>query len=168
MESRRGSTSTACACEPRERRPVRIENSTANTEIPRTARKKQPSAAESDATGAELKQFIEQTLVEILQGLRAAHATEANVAPSLKPGEDGTMKIDPAFGVAFHNGEMFTVAEFDIAVTAQKSKEGGGGFSLRIPWFDLGAKADAKMSTGDERISRVKFRTHIRLDVTST
>ncbi len=124
------------------------------------------SKAPDPEDGVDLAAFIERSLLDILDGLRHA-ADDEQVGHCIAPALKTDAKIDPAYGVAFHDGAMYTTAQFDIAVTAQKTTGKDGKIRLSIPVFATGLSGGGRNERTSETVSRVKFSVHLRLDVRS-
>jgi len=99
----------------------------------------------------DIKQFVDQSLTQILEGISAAQrrnsgqhiAAEAYISPSGNLINGGTSGI-------------FTIVDFDISVVATTSERGD---SIRV--------SSVEMTSGSEKTSqnasRVKFSVHVRL-----
>jgi hypothetical protein len=99
----------------------------------------------------DIKQFVDQSLTQILEGITSAQkrnngnhiAAEAYISPTGNLINGGT-------------SGLFTIVDFDISVTATTSERGD---SLRV--------SSIEMTGGSERtaqnMSRVKFSVHVRL-----
>ncbi|MGX5800481.1 trypco2 family protein [Bradyrhizobium sp. Arg314] len=100
----------------------------------------------------EIDEFISETLRQILAGVAKAQETEIgqNVNAAF-PGVLGSnLSVLPEFGV-------FARVDFDVAVTAETSKEGKG--SIRV-W---GIGAEAGKESRSQTVSRVVFAVPLRL-----
>ncbi len=91
----------------------------------------------------KLKDFIQNTLVEIAEGVRGAN----------KQITDGKGSV---FCLRFTRGDSKTSGvEFDVAVTASKEGKDSSGFMVAL--VNLGAGAKAERATGNEMAHRIKF-----------
>jgi hypothetical protein len=107
-------------------------------------------------TGVELKDFVARAIAEIVAGFDEAQA-------SLQ----GMQAIGSTYQAMFKHshqsiaqdiyGNIYSVFEFDVAVTTVDEIKGGGGIKV----FSIGASGEA---TGRaETASRIKFATTVRL-----
>lgn len=105
------------------------------------------------ATSASLKEFIAQTLKDILGGVVEAQTHEhgKNVAPW----GIGGAKYSPESGLLAVPGGAMTVVKFDAAVTAEMSDtvKAGGGFKVVV--FSMGASGEA--TEKNVAVTRVQF-----------
>ena len=135
----------------------------------------------------ELKTFVEQSLIQIIEGIhdaqKQAHKFRAMINPPLAPEVDdkghtkGPM-YRPAAEMLQRVGlletGMGTVAdmvEFDVAITvstgktdsSEKGGEAKAGLNISVvsAQFGGGAKSSTQSKLEDSRISRVKFRVPV-------
>jgi hypothetical protein len=101
-----------------------------------------------------LAEFVEETLSEILTGVRAAQKKEGgqNVGAEMYGGPKGDLLVMGG------TSGTFTVVEFDVSVVAETSAGGKG--SLRV-WSAVGIEAGGKQS--DHRTSRVRFAVQLKI-----
>ena len=101
----------------------------------------------------ELKDFIAETLSQIIEGVRIAQSTEdgANVNAAMSGAEFGGHLVNVGtYGVA-------TRVDFDVAVTAES--KGGAGAKLNV--FGVGAEGGASHTAGSA--NRINFSVPVRL-----
>jgi hypothetical protein len=100
-----------------------------------------------------LSEFVEETLSEILGGIRAAQKKEG--------GDDvaAQMHANPHEQGIIHGGVSgyFTVVQFDVSVAAETKAGGKGG--LRV--WSVGVEGSGEHSS--HYTNRVKFSVHMRL-----
>jgi hypothetical protein len=104
----------------------------------------------------DLAEFVEETLSEVLKGIRAAQGKEGGGAvgatgPTLTAAA-GSMLL-PGLG-----HDVFTVVEFDVSVLAETS--GGGKGALKV-WSVGSLEAGGKRS--DQHTSRVRFAVQLKI-----
>jgi hypothetical protein len=101
----------------------------------------------------DLKSFITDTLVQIVEGVEAARETIAK-GPT-------NAQINPAYRAHSENykGSDIRPVEFDVAVTAAQEGGASGKFSVAVAALNLGFDAGGKLST--ETVSRIKFSVHL-------
>lgn len=100
----------------------------------------------------ELSEFIQNTLSEILKGVSGAQTGDLG-------GNVAAETFGSPVGSNLHNGGragMFTVVDFDVAVTVSE-KDGSG--SIRVGSIE----APKDKETSSENTSRVKFAVHLKL-----
>ncbi len=102
----------------------------------------------------ELKEFIEATLKQVLEGIEAAQANEdngKNINANIGLGKLG--------GNLINAGDYGTVTrvDFDVSVSAESS--GGGGAKLKV--FGIGIEGGKESKAGSE--NRISFSVPVRL-----
>ena len=84
-----------------------------------------------------LAEFVEESLTEILQGIRAAQQKEGGGEVGAEmPGATGTGL--PVAGGAYG---QFTVVDFDVSVVAENKVGGKGGLKV---WGEPGIRANTR------------------------
>jgi hypothetical protein len=117
----------------------------------------------------DLREFVRQTILDVLNGIADAQK-DPEVGNRVAPKIVGNTKVDPSFGVASHDRSMWSVMKFDVAITAQTAKEGGGGAkasakaNIHVVAFEGSLGGDAKLTNKNETVSRIQFPIHFRLD----
>jgi hypothetical protein len=102
-----------------------------------------------------LSEFIEETLSEILSGIRAAQGKEGGGAI----GAAGILAKNTTLLAEGYGGDaVFTVVEFDVSVLAETS--GGGKGALKV-WSVGSLEAGGKRS--DQHTSRVRFAVQLKI-----
>jgi hypothetical protein len=107
----------------------------------------------------DVAEFVEETLSEILSGIRATQAKEGGGAIGAAgmsawfPNHQTTTLLFPGSGDA-----VFTVVEFDVSVVAETS--GGGKGALKV-WSVGSVEAGGKRS--DQQTSRVRFAVQVKI-----
>ncbi|KFG66730.1 trypco2 family protein [Microvirga sp. BSC39] len=100
----------------------------------------------------ELSEFVEETLAQILQGVRAAQKRE-----------DGTnIAAEGMYGkitdhLLITGDAAFTVVDFDVSVVAETKGGGKGGIKV---W---GIEAGGGIDRAVQNTSKVKFAVHLML-----
>jgi len=106
-----------------------------------------------------LKDFIQETITSILDGISEASKTHGDrVVPQLSIG-DG----DPLHGIMLAAPRLEPVSniEFDVAVTASDTTEGKVGAGIKV--LDIGFGSDLSGERQRSTVSRIKFVVPIRL-----
>lgn len=106
----------------------------------------------------ELRDFIKATFIEIIAGVEEARETGENARGIAS---NTRVKIDkPGPGLMQDaNGALYSIIEFDVAVTATTNLDGSGGINVMAFKLAGGAK------TEDQTVSRVKFSIPMRFNV---
>ncbi len=115
----------------------------------------------------ELKEFVEETVKNVLEGVDAARR---NYGDRVAPPEAATVKIDGQPAVAAHDGTFWTVVNFDVTVTASKKTEAkakaGAKAGFKILLFGSGTaeiEGSAGRESGSLSVQKVSFALPIRL-----
>jgi hypothetical protein len=100
-----------------------------------------------------LAEFVEESLTEILKGIRSAQQKEGGGAIGAE------MHGIPKEGLLVHGATsgIFTVVDFDVSVVAETSAGGKGG--LRV--WSVGLEGEGKRS--DQQTSRVRFSVQLKI-----
>jgi hypothetical protein len=98
-----------------------------------------------------LAEFVEESLSEILQGIRAAQKQDGG-------GAIGAQTYGAPQGL-HHGGVagMFTTVEFDVSVVAETTGSGKAGLKVWSVGFEGGG------GHSSQQTSRVKFAVHIKI-----
>jgi hypothetical protein len=98
----------------------------------------------------ELKEFVSETLVQILAGVQDAISRRLAA-----PGSLGA--INPVFGLdaGAAGPDHIQKVEFDVAVTVTDKAGGGGKAGIKVFSIELGGEAGK--STEQSIVSRIKF-----------
>ena len=102
----------------------------------------------------EVQEFVQSVLVEILKGIREAQK-KTGVGKYIAPDAIGSHSFPEDSGVQHESRIISTVVKFDMAVTAETTKGGGGEAKVRIAVIDadFGGKLEAK----NTQVSRIQF-----------
>jgi hypothetical protein len=105
----------------------------------------------------DLKKFISESLVEIMDGLKDAQGkldgkSHARICPAF----DLNRKMTGDHVAGFtRNGRAISLVEYDVAVEA--GSETGGGGSIKVLGGILGVKAAGELKDTEKTASRIKF-----------
>jgi hypothetical protein len=102
----------------------------------------------------QLKQFIENALIEIIQGIKAAQ-DKPGVGGYIAPDGAGGHEFPSDSGVLNSQRIISTVVKFDVAVTAESQIDGGAGAKLRIAVVE--ANFGGSGSSKNIQVSRIQF-----------
>ncbi len=107
----------------------------------------------------ELKEFISQTLIEIVQGVRSAQVNVRSMGASVSPRMKLIKKANPSWiGLSnepFGWDAPVLPVEFDIALTLTKGNDSKLGIGVFAGAIGLGGRRESKQSKEQE--NRVKF-----------
>jgi hypothetical protein len=100
-----------------------------------------------------LAEFVEESLSQILVGIRAAQRKEGGGAVGAE------MFSGPKNGSLVQGGTsgIFTVVEFDVSVVAETTAGGKGGLKV----WSVGVEGEGKRS--DQQTSRVRFGVQLKI-----
>ena len=106
-----------------------------------------------------LAEFIDETLSEILTGIRTAQKREGGNAVGAKfsVGKISGSTVGDTNLFRSYDSGTFTVVEFDVSVAAETTKGGKGG--IRV--MSVGAEAGAERKSHES--SRVKFAVPVQI-----
>ena len=109
----------------------------------------------------ELKDFITQTLVSIVEGVKDAQLEvdehHAQINPYVLPDD----VEDPEILGQTERGSTPRPVEFDVLVTASQTEGEEGGAGIRVAGLGMGVRGEATTTTGHE--SRIKFKVPLVL-----
>ena len=110
-----------------------------------------------------LKEFVEQTLSQIVEGTNAAQVTVlqagAEVNPHLGTGPEHLVKL----GMVYSAGIPVQFVEFDVALTVIEGSDSKAGIGIFSGAVNLGV--GGKSMTESSTVSRVKFSVPLKLPV---
>ncbi len=112
----------------------------------------------------ELKEFVSQSIVEIIEGITNAQSRISNDDTQIVPNvqrlftQSNTGGSNLALGWD-DKGNLIHTIEFDVAVTATEGSESKSGIGVVTGVFGLGAQG--KTTDTNQSISHLKFRIPI-------
>jgi hypothetical protein len=100
----------------------------------------------------ELKEFVRQTLTDILRAVSDA-GDDQTIGPLIAPWGIGNCKLSEGSGAVTTTKGFLTVVKFDVAVTAETTDaaKGGGGFKVAV--MSVGASAGAEAQTAAKNVA---------------
>ncbi|MBD8686610.1 MULTISPECIES: hypothetical protein [unclassified Rhizobium] len=107
----------------------------------------------------DLKEFVSSALVDIIEGVKDAREKGGKDAEGIA--SNLRVKIDklPQGLMQDGNGAVYSVIDFDVAVTASSKTDGSVGIKVAV--FSLGGSAGGE----DVTSSRIKFTVPMRFNV---
>lgn len=112
----------------------------------------------------DLKEFVSETIVEIIEGISDAQkrleGSGAKVSPSINKlfTAAQTGGTNMALGYA-KGGGLIQMVDFDVAVTAVEGTETKGGIGVVAGIFALGSQG--KSTESNQSISRIQFKVPV-------
>ncbi len=110
----------------------------------------------------EIKDFVAQSLQQIVEGIAAAQAAVATsgavINPSLMGGGDAIARQGI---LQAHGGGATTMVDFDVAVTVSEGTGTRGGIGVFAGVVNLGSSGES--SNQNQSVSRLKFRVPLAL-----
>ena len=100
-----------------------------------------------------LSEFIDETLTEVLSGIRAAQKKAGGDHIGAEMYADATTQGILSGGTSGH----FTVVQFDVSVAVENKAGGKGGLKV----WSVGVEAGGEHSS--QHTNRVKFSIHVKL-----
>lgn len=112
----------------------------------------------------ELRAFVEQTLVHIVDGVKAAQHQVVESGAIVNP--KGLAEAGKRAGYLFDSdsGRQAQGIEFDVAVTTSESGEATGAVGIFVGPVQLGVKGKSGSSSSD--VARIKFDVYVLLPTT--
>ena len=115
----------------------------------------------------ELEKFIEESLKQIIQGVKNAQAGTRLPDKNLRD----YAFVNPHILYTANNapkGKYYTTydslvlfVDFDVAVTTDYKEEAKGSFGIKV--FGIGLGAGGSAEEGESKVSRIKFQIPLRL-----
>ena len=97
----------------------------------------------------KLKEFVRETLVQILEGVKEAQATAKGMGAIINPRLNVIDSLECSSEILVRN------VDFDVVVTEQKGIETKGGLGIFVG--GLGVGTTGKSDEGKEAVNRIKF-----------
>jgi hypothetical protein len=102
----------------------------------------------------DLREFVHGALKDVLLGIQDAQREEG-IGGYIAPARIGGHEFPKDSGISHNNRIVSTVMRFDVAVTAEQAKEGGGAAAVRIAVVEAKLGGEARFK--DTTVSRVQF-----------
>ncbi|TAU80468.1 hypothetical protein ELI41_29620 (plasmid) [Rhizobium leguminosarum] len=106
----------------------------------------------------ELKDFVSETFKQIIDGVKDSRSIGDEASGIASNERFRIERLHPNL-MQDHVGALYTVVEFDVAVTAGAKVEGGGGVDV------YAFKLKGGLDTHDETVSRVKFSIPMKFNI---
>jgi len=103
----------------------------------------------------DLKEFVAETLCQIVEGVRDAQTRAAKHGARVSPPFTASADLAVKQGFLIASGDAAQMVQFDVAISAKEGKGTKGGIGLVVGPITLGSAGHSSQeSTGT---SRVKF-----------
>lgn len=102
-----------------------------------------------------LKDFIAETLAQIVDGVKEAQSRAAQVGATINPPISTEASLAIKHGIVYARGEAAQFVQFDVALTATEGSGTKGGIGVVVGAFTLGSTGQSQ--TENSSLSRVKF-----------
>jgi len=111
----------------------------------------------------ELKDFISETLTQIIEGVNEAKNNIKDNGAEINPSLMGDINYVAKHGGGLHTnrGNYAQIVEFDVAVTATEGKGTKGGIGIVTGAINLGSAGQSK--TENTSVSKIKFNVPLAL-----
>ena len=120
----------------------------------------------------DLKDFIQETLSQIAEGIRLADAAVIEHGAAVNPANVVTNKSgDGPYGFLATDGartyrRAVESIEFDVVITANEGKESKGGLGIHVGAIGVGASQ--KNDNSNSTASRIRFRVPMMLPLSKS
>lgn len=112
----------------------------------------------------ELKDFVQQTLLQIIQGVSLAQQDTGTCGAKINPTDSmriGEKLADNSLYSTGQHLQLVQMVEFDVAVTAEEGKGTKGGVGIMVGTIGLGAQGQSEARNTTE--NRIKFKIPLML-----
>jgi len=106
-----------------------------------------------------LKEFIAETLVSIIDGVEAAQKEKGGL--SVNPPVAAYETDEKHKHLTSLDNELIQMVDFDVALTTTKGTNTQGGIGLMVAGVGLGAKGQTDIT--DSCVSRIRFNVPLQL-----
>lgn len=110
----------------------------------------------------DLKDFVSETLLQIVEGVKAAQSEIEQHGASINPNLLGDYKEHAKHGLLLSGtGKVAQIVEFDVALSIKEGTGTKGGIGVVAGMFALGSQGQSNAE--NVSLSRVKFRVPLSL-----
>jgi hypothetical protein len=103
----------------------------------------------------ELKDFVSQTLTQILDGIKKSQEYAKEKKAAINPSSPSIFGSKATSYLRGDNGGMIQYIDFDVAVTAVEGSETKGGIGIFVGSVGIGTQG--KSDSSNTSVSRIKF-----------
>ena len=101
----------------------------------------------------QLQEFVTESLTQIIQGVRNAHAAAKTAGAQVNP--IGLAVAKPGSEIYSQAGQLAQLIHFDVAVTATETDKAQGGIGVFVGALAVGTKGEVESQSS--AISRIQF-----------
>lgn len=109
----------------------------------------------------ELKDFVSETLKQILEGVKTAQEYSKNAGGKISPSGMGQTASNTHPQIYAKNGEFVQMIKFDVAVTTTEDDKTKGGVGVFVGAFGIGLQGENGIQ--NSAINRIQFNVPIVL-----
>ncbi len=109
----------------------------------------------------ELKDFVSETLKQILEGVKTAQGYTKETGGKIVPAGMGQTASNTHPQIYAKNGEFVQMIEFDVAVTTTEEDKAKGGVGVFVGAFGVGVQGENGIQ--NSAINRIQFKVPIVL-----
>lgn len=101
----------------------------------------------------DIKDFVENTLLQIVQGVNSANEQLKDSGAIISSKDVRPLREGTTYNT--RTGDLVNLIEFDIAVTVNEKDTANGGAGIKIVGISIGGSLQNE--TSNQSISRIKF-----------
>lgn len=109
----------------------------------------------------DLKEFVTQTLTQIIEGVRDAQTRGKELTAEVNPHLDTSAEQAGKQGFLNAGGQFVPIVQFDVALTVTEGTGTKGGIGVFAGAIFLGSSGQSQNESSS--VSRVKFSVPVRL-----
>jgi len=103
----------------------------------------------------ELRDFIEETLTQIVEGVKAAQGRAKDQGARVNPHLTTSADLAAKQGILIASGSAAQLVQFDVAITVKEGTATKGGIGVALGVVALGSTGQSQAESAS--VSRVKF-----------
>mgnify|MGYP007123672533 CR=1 FL=1 len=109
----------------------------------------------------DLRDFVSETLIQIVEGVKNAQSNAANLGAKINPHLTSTLGPAEKQGFLRTNEGYAQIVQFDVALTVTEGSGTKGGIGVFAGAINLGSSGQSQ--TENSSVSRVKFSVPLSL-----
>lgn len=103
----------------------------------------------------DLREFVAETIKQIVAGVKDAQAVQAENGASVNPRLSTSAELAVKHGILIASGSAAQLVQFDVAVTVKEGTGTKGGIGIFAGALNLGSSGQSNNESAS--VSRVKF-----------
>lgn len=103
----------------------------------------------------ELREFVAETLTQIVEGVKSAQARARDHGARVSPHLTTSAELAVKHGILIANGSAAQLVQFDVALTVKEGTTTKGGIGVTVGVLALGSAGQSQAENSS--VSRVKF-----------